>query len=419
MSKRAREKSTTVVGAGGLIGKLRELGLTEYEAKVYLTLLEEGPLKPSEIAVKAGVPRTKVYEAVRSLERKGFAKTHGKPRVCIALDAEDILKDMIEEEEKRVQGLRSALDEMARIRARRLGISGEAEGRYNIVSGRAAVDRLKQLALSARRSFHGVVDSWGLELLAESRYELGLLPLNGVDIKVVVSSVDAEALESTDVPFAVRVGIFRSNYSVMVVDDRTSLILDSGIGIGILLEMPQLAELLDSTLISERWDSSIPMNRYLEVVKYGLPDILMPPAGDYMLMDALKNMMLDDREGYSSIDIQRGLYERISDRILELTAMPLESAIGAWTAILKIALSDRGTVRYEPYTKMLTMEYEGGYSMPPSLWFMAFMGYLASKDIKPVIVHRGSTGNRTILQIKLPIRSQVVDESLNLVTKGV
>jgi len=31
---------------------------------------------------------TKVYEAVRALERKGLAKTYGKPRMCIALDAE-------------------------------------------------------------------------------------------------------------------------------------------------------------------------------------------------------------------------------------------------------------------------------------------------------------------------------------------
>lgn len=54
---------------------LRELGLTEYEARAYLSLLEKGVLTASEVSEHANVPYSKIYEALNSLERKGWTET--------------------------------------------------------------------------------------------------------------------------------------------------------------------------------------------------------------------------------------------------------------------------------------------------------------------------------------------------------
>jgi len=59
---------------------LRELGLTDYETRAYLALLEHGVLTASQISESADVPYSKVYETLTSLERKGWIETEkGRP----------------------------------------------------------------------------------------------------------------------------------------------------------------------------------------------------------------------------------------------------------------------------------------------------------------------------------------------------
>jgi len=59
---------------------LRELGLTEYETRAYLALLEKGVLTASHVSEHSNVPYSKIYETLGSLERKGWIETeHGRP----------------------------------------------------------------------------------------------------------------------------------------------------------------------------------------------------------------------------------------------------------------------------------------------------------------------------------------------------
>jgi sugar-specific transcriptional regulator TrmB len=55
------------------IGALQLLNLTLYEAKAYLALVKNGPLKASEVGFLGQVPRPKVYGALRHLQTKGLA----------------------------------------------------------------------------------------------------------------------------------------------------------------------------------------------------------------------------------------------------------------------------------------------------------------------------------------------------------
>jgi len=75
-----------------LIEVLRDFKLSDYEIKVLLTLVSEGELTASEIAEKSGIPRTSVYEVVKSLEKKGFVICQGKPLKVRALSAEQLVK---------------------------------------------------------------------------------------------------------------------------------------------------------------------------------------------------------------------------------------------------------------------------------------------------------------------------------------
>jgi sugar-specific transcriptional regulator TrmB len=54
------------------VAALRRLGMTEYEARIYLALIRMGPKKASEVSYFGQVPRTKTYSTIRELERKGL-----------------------------------------------------------------------------------------------------------------------------------------------------------------------------------------------------------------------------------------------------------------------------------------------------------------------------------------------------------
>jgi sugar-specific transcriptional regulator TrmB len=54
---------------------LERAGLTEYQAAVYLGLLDQGTAPVVDVAERAGVPTSQVYDVVRTLEDRGFVET--------------------------------------------------------------------------------------------------------------------------------------------------------------------------------------------------------------------------------------------------------------------------------------------------------------------------------------------------------
>jgi sugar-specific transcriptional regulator TrmB len=60
---------------------LREAGLTEYETRAYLYLLQVGVTTASQVSNETDVPYSKIYEVLNSLERKGWIETQtNRPR---------------------------------------------------------------------------------------------------------------------------------------------------------------------------------------------------------------------------------------------------------------------------------------------------------------------------------------------------
>jgi HTH-type transcriptional regulator, sugar sensing transcriptional regulator len=55
-----------------IVSRLREVGFSLYEARVYLALLREGTQNGNEVAKHASVPSSKVYAALEKLAAEGF-----------------------------------------------------------------------------------------------------------------------------------------------------------------------------------------------------------------------------------------------------------------------------------------------------------------------------------------------------------
>jgi len=56
------------------VDPLRRLGLTEYEARAYISLAELGPSTPRDVARRAKIPYPSAYDALKTLVSKGWAE---------------------------------------------------------------------------------------------------------------------------------------------------------------------------------------------------------------------------------------------------------------------------------------------------------------------------------------------------------
>lgn len=90
-----------------LVKNLKQFGLTEYEAKAYLTLSIRGPLQASSITEFAKIPQSKVYEIMRSLTSKSLIeKWSSKPQKFRAIEPVYALKKIIHERNSKIEELK-------------------------------------------------------------------------------------------------------------------------------------------------------------------------------------------------------------------------------------------------------------------------------------------------------------------------
>jgi sugar-specific transcriptional regulator TrmB len=84
---------------------LKEIGFSEYEIKVYTTLLSNQKMGAKEISKETGIPQTKIYQVIKKLANKGFlAILPGHPTKFEVVPPKNAFSSVIEKlEEKRTK----------------------------------------------------------------------------------------------------------------------------------------------------------------------------------------------------------------------------------------------------------------------------------------------------------------------------
>ena len=84
-----------------LLEQLKDFGLNESEAKVYLYLLEEGQCTPPKIAKGVGIIRTNSYNVLETLRNMGLVEEHlqGKRKAYLAADPTSLLRSVEQKKE--------------------------------------------------------------------------------------------------------------------------------------------------------------------------------------------------------------------------------------------------------------------------------------------------------------------------------
>ena len=95
-----------------LTNALKDLGLTEYESKIYITLVRLRTGDVSEIARESDVPRPKIYETLSELEKKDLVEIqYGKPTryrpTLPEVAIEKLAQKYLEAKNKAIKGLKT------------------------------------------------------------------------------------------------------------------------------------------------------------------------------------------------------------------------------------------------------------------------------------------------------------------------
>ncbi|MBI2137523.1 TrmB family transcriptional regulator [Candidatus Woesearchaeota archaeon] len=76
-----------------MVSQLKDFGLNSYESKLWAALLSRGSATAGELSDIAGVPRSRAYDVLESLEKKGFVIMKiGKPIKYLAVEPDHVLE---------------------------------------------------------------------------------------------------------------------------------------------------------------------------------------------------------------------------------------------------------------------------------------------------------------------------------------
>ena len=155
-----------------LLNKLKDFGLNTYESKLWTALLSRGVSTAGELSDIANVPRSRSYDVLESLERKGFIITKlGKPIKYIAVSPNEVLErvkkriqDDSDTQTRMLESLRGTdiLDELNTLHTKGIemveptDLTGSIRGRSNILN------HLESMIKSAQKSIVLVTSEEGL-----------------------------------------------------------------------------------------------------------------------------------------------------------------------------------------------------------------------------------------------------------------
>lgn len=214
-----------------LIRKLKGyFDINVYEAKVWLSLLSRGVSSAGEIASLSGVPRSRTYDVLESLEKRGFViQKLGKPVKYIAVNPSVVIEKLknnttqrAEEKIKTLSSLKGTTEYKELQELHNTGVepiknhelSTSIRGRSNLYL------QMRTLMDSANNSIHLVSSSY--ELLSKTKmFKDIMIKLNkrGVDVKIMIGDSEEEAKKLSK-KFGVKIKSRPINARFVIVDKK-------------------------------------------------------------------------------------------------------------------------------------------------------------------------------------------------------
>ncbi len=234
-----------------LVSLLRSIGLNQYEAQAYASLLLFGEATAGELSNRAEVPRPRVYDIIGRLEKKGFVVVEpGRPVKYRAVPPKQAINAYLrtkeEEFKKEVERIKSLAERIEREHGKETA-RDDSKGIWVLNSDNVLRAGIQGLLTTAKK--HAIV-TLSPGFLAE--YGNTILPAieeatsKGINVTVVVPKGmrsnlaiggDVDVVETdAELPPSV------------IVDDRAAFLAMPGDRKGVLLDHPEFAKSLKAML---------------------------------------------------------------------------------------------------------------------------------------------------------------------------
>ncbi len=252
--------------SGAQLNALSSLGLSQYESKCFLASLQTGPATINQIGIVAGVPRTKVYGAVRKLVERGLVEqSEDDLKIFVAKSPKDVLIPLLEKEQKRIKVGIEALTELEVIHQSMAFVKRAEALRSKVLRyyPRIAVSRkIRELFQGCRKKVVILTTANGLiriSRLSQILFERARL---GMSLQIFTSTLDepvfATAVQSLKeiensaislLPSAAPVQVILVDEQYVLISElKPDDIRDEGMDVGFLIHSTEMTEMMESLI---------------------------------------------------------------------------------------------------------------------------------------------------------------------------
>lgn len=249
-----------------LPGSLEEFGLSKYEARAYLTMIGKGSLAVSEIAYYANLPRTKVYQTVKKLEKKKLAViSKQKPLICSAIPPEEAFTEIVNLHDRRVKNMRKIIDSLQKINDESQRPKGSEERRYFILDANSTLERISSLIADSRSSVTATLDPWGLRLLSQCKAPVVRALTAGVRLRMILGSQCIGNENIFQLPDGIELRTAEVVSNLVIIDSSYLVLIDSSNGKAAFFASTDSFAMLQAKNFEEAWSSASEMKYLLDM----------------------------------------------------------------------------------------------------------------------------------------------------------
>lgn len=385
-----------------LPGSLEEFGLSKYEARAYLTMIGKGSLAVSEIAYYANLPRTKVYQTVKKLEKKKLAViSKQKPVICSAIPPEEAFAEIVNLYDRRVKSMRKIVDSLQKISDESHRPKGSEERRYFILDANSTLERIRTLISNSRSSVTATLDPWGLRLLSQCKASVVRALTTGVRLRVILGSQCIGNENVFQLPDGIELRTAEVVSNLVIIDSSYLVSIDSSNGKAAFFPCTDSFAMLQAKNFEQAWSSANEMRYLLD---------MQPEAAAKAieLIRIVENGLAQKMLEYaiSRLDMSAELIEVIDERYgLNISGMSPSEMMNLVDSALKI--SCLGGLKHDRNNNMVSLQSKVN-SKQVLPWALVLASYFKSTGNEPRIMQQQEQQGKSMQLMHLWLSKPVV-----------
>lgn len=383
-----------VVNEYALTVSLEEFGLSNYEARAYVTLVSKGTISAGELAYYSELPRTKVYPILLKLEKKKLAIiSKSKPRMCTAIAPEDAFDGIVQEQINKVNAMNTLVTNLKKVSEESKKSRGAEEKRYFNLNANAVLDQLRTMIEGSESSIHIMVDQWGLGLIAECKEQFLTVLRRDLEVKIIIphSLLGSELIKT--IPDGAKIRISEIIQNCLIFDETELMLIDSNNGKGATFSSTEILGTNQMKVFSHVWDNALKIDSLYDMTKTEAQEVyrIIRLINENALGHVLNSLLISKTQ---DVDMLKFLEKNG----INLKSKSLEELIAIIDSSLQIVCSGRADM--EPGTKNITIEsrLNSGHSLP---WAAIVAAYLQNQGHKPRLVFQDQSHKGEKVHIKI------------------